>query len=363
MFKFTELKNVYVEITNRCQASCPMCARNVHGGILNPNLSLTDWSLEDYKQVLNQDILSQAEQVVFCGDYGDACLNNSLIDMCRYTVETNPNISIVIQTNGSLRTESWWEELAHTLPKEHTIIFGIDGLADTHSLYRVGTSFEKIIKNATAFIKAGGQAQWQYIVFKHNEHQIADAKRLSEELGFKSFVYFHSNRFVGDFPVLDKKGNVTHILQQSSNSNVKGISIVELDRYYETLKDGNIACRAIKNKDVYVNSHFRVTPCCFFNYLLVKSPSLETYREQGLEAFIPRASIPIAIHTRFVELIDKLGGLDGIDAKKHGLKNIIESEVWQTTFHKEWSERSSAARPCVLECSDKGYAFKEADEM
>jgi DNA-3-methyladenine glycosylase I len=32
-------------------------------------------------------------------------------------------------------------------------VFGIDGLADTHSIYRVGTDYHKIIENAKAFIK------------------------------------------------------------------------------------------------------------------------------------------------------------------------------------------------------------------
>ena len=36
MFKFDQLEIVQVEITNRCQASCPMCPRNIHGGIENP---------------------------------------------------------------------------------------------------------------------------------------------------------------------------------------------------------------------------------------------------------------------------------------------------------------------------------------
>ena len=42
-----------------------------------------------------------------------------------------------------------------------TVIFGIDGI--------------------------GGKAQWDFIVFKYNENQVEVAKKISEELGFKSF--------------------------------------------------------------------------------------------------------------------------------------------------------------------------------
>ena len=40
MFKFNELKTVHLEISTRCQASCPMCPRNYHGGLENPNLKI-----------------------------------------------------------------------------------------------------------------------------------------------------------------------------------------------------------------------------------------------------------------------------------------------------------------------------------
>ena len=49
MFSFDQLDTIQVEITNRCQASCPMCLRNIHGGIDNPSLSLADWDVERFK--------------------------------------------------------------------------------------------------------------------------------------------------------------------------------------------------------------------------------------------------------------------------------------------------------------------------
>ena len=56
------------------------------------------------------------------------------------------------------------------------VVFGIDGLEDTSHIYRVNTSFKKVIENAEAFIKQGGLGTWQFIVFKHNVHQLESAK-------------------------------------------------------------------------------------------------------------------------------------------------------------------------------------------
>ena len=33
------------------------------------------------------------------------------------------------------------------------------------------------------YIKAGGVARWEFLVFKHNQHQIEEARQLANELG------------------------------------------------------------------------------------------------------------------------------------------------------------------------------------
>ena len=44
-----------------------------------------------------------------------------------------------------------------------------------------------IIKNAQAFIDAGGYAVWKMIKFDHNEHQVEDCRALAKNLGFQRF--------------------------------------------------------------------------------------------------------------------------------------------------------------------------------
>jgi MoaA/NifB/PqqE/SkfB family radical SAM enzyme len=187
MFKFSQIKQVHLEITNNCQASCPMCSRNISGGLPNDLIKVHNWSLEDFKTIMNPTLLSQLHGYYFCGTFGDPMLNDNLIEMCRYSTEVAPNVQIAIHTNGSARSTKWWTELAQALPNDHFVVFALDGLADTQALYRVGTDFNKIIKNAKAFIDAGGKAEWCFIKFKHNEHQVEEARQMAKELGFAEF--------------------------------------------------------------------------------------------------------------------------------------------------------------------------------
>jgi MoaA/NifB/PqqE/SkfB family radical SAM enzyme len=184
MFKFNKLKQIHLEITNNCQASCPQCQRNIHGGLDNPLIKLSSWTLEQFKSIMTVDVLNQINNYYFCGNFGDPLLNNDLIPMIEYSVSVNPNLHMWINTNGSLRSKDWWQQLAKSLPKNHKVVFAIDGLEDTHSIYRVGTNFNTIIENAKTFIASGGRAEWAFIRFKHNEHQVSKIKKLASDLNF-----------------------------------------------------------------------------------------------------------------------------------------------------------------------------------
>ena len=89
MFKFKELAQVQIEITSRCQASCPMCTRNIHGGIENPLIKTESWTLDRYKSIINKEVLTQISAIYFCGNYGDPLLNNHLLEMVDYTRQMN----------------------------------------------------------------------------------------------------------------------------------------------------------------------------------------------------------------------------------------------------------------------------------
>ena len=99
MYKYNEIRQIHIEISTLCQASCPMCARNNHGGLPNPKLIENNMDLNFYKNTITPSLLTQLGSISMCGNFGDPIMNNDLIPMIRYTVEQNPNIDIHIHTN------------------------------------------------------------------------------------------------------------------------------------------------------------------------------------------------------------------------------------------------------------------------
>ena len=102
-----------------------------------------------------------------------------------------------MNTNGGARDVGWWKELAKVLKKPAAVIFSVDGLADTNHLYRQGVVWDHVEQNMRAFIEAGGRARWDFIVFDHNQHQVDEARLLSERWGVERFVVKKTGRIVG----------------------------------------------------------------------------------------------------------------------------------------------------------------------
>jgi MoaA/NifB/PqqE/SkfB family radical SAM enzyme len=340
MFKFDELKNIHLEISNNCQASCPMCIRNIHGGLKNDLVKISNWSLDLYKKVINDEVLNQIKKIYFCGNFGDPILNNDLQKMCEYTKTINPSITLRIHTNGSLRDTGWWSDLVSMLPKDHGVVFALDGLEDTHHLYRIGTDFNKIINNAKAFIHAGGKAEWAFIRFKHNEHQVEQARKLASSLGFEVFTTKDSSRFLLDtkFPVWNKDKETTHYLEPSNYSEIKFIDRNVVKNYKEQIKAMHIECFVQKEREIYIDSFGHLMPCCY----LSSTPYVPISHEGD--------AIPVKhdILEQHYKLVESLGGLPKLDIANMSIKQIIQAEEYQTVWKKYWNEDKliTCARVC-----------------
>ena len=359
MFSFDNLTTIQVEITNRCQASCPMCLRNIHGGIDNPNLELNDWDINQFKNIFTDDVLCQVKSINFCGNYGDPIINNDLIDMCKYIKDNRFDIAVTINTNGSARSVEWWRNLAQNLPENHKVIFALDGLQDTHSLYRIGTKYETIIKNAKAFMSAGGIAHWMFIKFKHNEHQIEEARKIANELGFSVFLTKDSKRFGKSFPVLNPKGEIIYHIDPPTNSRIKPVEFVDLKDYKKWTND--VSCFTYQDKEVFVDINGYLMPCCLISSFLYANYDVELYNKYKVIDETSIISIANEVQIEVFKLIDELGGLDKLDTKKHSIKDIMNTEIWQTLMHTKWEEKSSST--CKILCGVNGPFIKIDDQI
>jgi MoaA/NifB/PqqE/SkfB family radical SAM enzyme len=259
MYEYKDITSIHLEVTSKCQARCPMCPRRLQGGPLLDSLSLDEIDLGTFVDWFPRDFVRQLKFLNMCGNLGDPIVAKDTLEIFRYLHETNPGMSLQMHTNGSGRSKEWWQELASLNVK---VVFGIDGLKDTHALYRINTDWDKIINNATHFIHAGGDARWDMLVFKHNEHQVDTCEQMSKELGFKGFSIKHTTRFKdGKLDVIDDDYNVTHTLLPSQ----KSLEMIEPAKKAQQEILPTINCKAKQDSQIYVSANGNVSPCCWLD--------------------------------------------------------------------------------------------------
>jgi MoaA/NifB/PqqE/SkfB family radical SAM enzyme len=339
LYHYDDIRIVHLELTHRCNAACPMCARNIHGGALNPDMPLSELTLADIKTILLPDFIARLKRIYACGNYGDPIVARECIEVFSYLREHGPELNLCLHTNGSARRPEWWRQLADIMRQgPHYLRFGIDGLEDTNHLYRRGTDWKTVMRSAAAFIEAGGHAEWDFLVFRHNEHQVEEARQLAQDMGFKEFFVRKTGRFLSSgeletsnrFDVLDKQGKFEYWLEQPTNPEYLNPAFGNLEqvkqRYgeYQTYLDQvEINCKVAGSKGkIYLSAQGYALPCCWLG--AVFSESSTTERQQ------------------FAELINQYGGSTAVDARCNGLKQVIEGPLFQQAIPRSWDLQSIA---------------------
>jgi MoaA/NifB/PqqE/SkfB family radical SAM enzyme len=326
-----------------------MCNRNINGGLENPLIKIRNWTFEDFKLVMTQELLNQINSYYFCSNFGDPMMNNDLIKMCNWSKTVAPDVSITIHTNGGARNNDWWVSLAQSLPMNHKVVFALDGLKDTHSLYRIGTDFDKVIDNARAFIQAGGTAEWVFIKFKHNEHQVEQVRQLAKELGFHHFTLKNSSRFILEprVKVLNKTGITTHYIEPATDVPLKFIDKKVIQDYKNIVSKSVISCKSKHEKEIYIDAYGDVLPCCW----LASVPYTYVNPDDALEV---RQEMLKQHH----ELVDTLGN---INCFTKPIKDIIESNEYQSAWDEYWTTNKLIT--CARTCGTNTEFAKPRDQI
>lgn len=232
-----EPKSIELGVTTRCNLNkCEFCFR-AHSKVPIPKIDL---DIEVIKRAFNKDFLKKVEKLSLVGSMGDIMLYPHTFELLDYLAKNcRDDLVLCVDTNASAKPKEWWQELAIKLNqfKSYHVRFAIDGLEDTHELYRIGTNFNTVISNMQTFIDAGGRATWKFIVFKHNEHQIDEASRRAKEMGCTIFMVVIS-------------GIHNERLQESS--------------IYKHGKYPGILCRSLDLDYISIDADGDVMPCCWY---------------------------------------------------------------------------------------------------
>jgi len=270
MFDAARPWQFHVELTDKCNAGCPMCPRTDHmnGCVADRskvfNVELT---LEDFRRSFDDETCARTSDVILSGAYGDPIAASQCLEIVEHL--TARGVRVAMSTNGGLRRPDWWRRLGEAFRASGSRLeLHVDGLREVNALYRVNTRFERIMANAEAFLATGAEAEWHFILFRHNEHQLAEARALADRMGFRAFVAIDSIRF-------SKSPSFDYVLPTGERRTLEPPTL----RVDETLgpgkadredanavappRIGGVSCKSAAVNRAYVSAHGIVSACCW----------------------------------------------------------------------------------------------------
>jgi MoaA/NifB/PqqE/SkfB family radical SAM enzyme len=313
-----------MEITNRCTLGCPRCARTDNDWV---KANLADISLEvlEHTFPLSQIKRFEGLRVNLCGTYGDCIYHRRFHDVLSYLKKAG--IGVSVETNGSHRKIDWWRKTCDILTDQDMITFSVDGLADTNHIYRVNARWQDI-EQAMRYCAERVTVDWKFIVFRHNEHQLDEARLLAEDMGIRRLGFKKSGRFGQDDPMTplnsDYVGVVTRNRREIEKVMNRGAGAEELDRNVE------IAPKCRFGKDLSITAHGYFYPC-------------STAEPAGPSGW-------------FYE------NLEHFDLRRHSIEAILASRKWRE-LEELWKRASTAPLACREYCGVHRDYLKEYDEM
>ena len=360
MFKIDNISEYQIEITTHCNAACPQCPRNNNGVGINPWLTLEHLPRETIDSAFDPQLCQRLRQVFFCGSYGDPIMHPEFLDILRDFRRKCATLWLYVHTNGSAHDSDYWTDLAQIIGEYGQVDFNIDGLKDTNHLYRRNTDFDKIVNNATAYIKAGGRAVWNYIIFEHNQHQVQQAKKLSTELGFVEFKHRATGRFLNhatmeefaEWPVQNRQQQVEYVIRPTTikaykNRSMEGLP--QLKKQYSNIKDyfakTEICCDSLQGNKVAINANGLVLPCNMLNHNL----SDARFHDQSV---LPCSNDLSTVNgkNQVQEFVDRYGS-DKLNIRNQSLTQIFANPFWSDLV-RSWQYNTFPERlfECAMTC-------------
>ena len=265
-----------------------------------------------------------------------------MINIIRYFKSAYP-VEFVIITNGSYKTESWWQDLAAVLTDRDEIHFSIDGWDhDSNCQYRINSDWESIMLGVrTLRLNQDVRMTWAAIAFAFNQDHLDGMEQQARDLGFDFFQLTRSTKFgkiypsYGDQDTLQPRDELISSsmrferrITPLSGRPRKPIPLINemlwkhANNIIEPSSEIMPLCM-IGNKGLFINSQGDFFPCCW-------------------------------VANRYGHNQEWLDRGRGFNLRQHSLQDVLKDRFWNEEFQKyNWLECQTKCRRSNV---DHGYA-------
>ncbi|MEE2658207.1 MAG: radical SAM protein [Candidatus Latescibacterota bacterium] len=242
-----------VEPTNFCNLKCPLCPSG--NGEMTRDRGNMD--LSDFRRLVDE--VGDHLVLLMLWNQGEPFINKAFNEMVRYA--HSRKIPTMTSTNGHfVRTPEQARAIVASGLDE--IIISLDGVDnETYEQYRVGGSLERVLTGARLLTEAKRElgsatplVNLQFIVFRHNESDLAEAERLARELGAEKFLIKTAQVYSQDEAATFLPEEELYRRYESNGADGNGELVVKGQPAW--------GCKVLWYSSM-VNWNGDVAPCCF----------------------------------------------------------------------------------------------------
>ncbi len=169
---------IMIEPTNICNLKCPLCPSG--NGTLKRTKGYMSFNV--FKKII--DDVYKTAFIVVLWNQGEPYLNKGFSKMVKYA--SDKGLFTLVSTNGNINYNA--EDIVNS--GLDSMIVSLDGTTqETYNKYRINGKLDVVVKNVKDIVAAKKKLKktnpllhWQFLVMKHNEHEIEEIKTLSKEL-------------------------------------------------------------------------------------------------------------------------------------------------------------------------------------
>lgn len=179
-------KAVRIEACSICQLDCRDCYMRKDSAN-EPVIGNGYLKFQDFKNFISKNPYIKQIELSFSGEI---FLNPELIEIIKYSYKKG----IILTANNGVNFNNVSDELLETLVKYkfRGITISLDGTSnETYPIYRKKGNYDKVIENIKNLNKYKEKYKsiypiltWQYILFKHNKHELSSIREIATSLNF-----------------------------------------------------------------------------------------------------------------------------------------------------------------------------------
>lgn len=257
----SDVLELEIEMTTMCNAHCPLCYRN-YKSFPNCYKKLIIRPLDGIIQQLDEYV--NLKFVMLVGSMSEPTLYPEFLNLVSYL--KNRQIRIEICTNGDTQNDEFWADLGDRLNEDDMVYFTICGSTqEMHERYRVGTSLERILHNASVLRSHKPVDYAQCIRFSYNSNDF-------DSLSFKTLVSQFSHVYWTETFFPKSIDNYTQMSIDEYNAFFPADS--KLKRYqlmkhmaemkYSSNDKGHATCQSIEHHRQQIDVYGNIYPCYLY---------------------------------------------------------------------------------------------------